>query len=372
MHSMGNSQETTLSQEQLQQFAQHLIQYISKMTDNELITMSRAMEGMTDNMISIDKDVIDLKEQLQQLRSGQISQNDLQEASDEVFTVIGSEETQKRIAKSVDQELVDKFKNLPPAKKALAKSGLIGAAGAITPIAIVGAAIAIPVALVALPLVLLYTGLKRAMPSKEKFQETWQEIKNSLTHDMKNLANKAPGETNLEKLWKSAHKPGVTAENPNLEEFLTKYCFPDQESGKEVKVKFDFDKIEALKATVKTIGLDLDKDIDRIVRKGESKFSKDYVNVNKDGIDTQFIATVDKIATAVKEEHLLPTPNLYFAGIQDIFESKLAEIKQTKAEEKAAKQENSFLNKIKSSFNKSSSHAESVEAGRGGSSDISR
>ncbi|XGA08574.1 MAG: hypothetical protein U0X86_000832 [Wolbachia endosymbiont of Xenopsylla cheopis] len=292
---------------------------------------------------------------LRRLGSGSINESEMSDAIDRAAETVSSSEVQEQLENKIKSDpsflkkMQEKWNSLDNKDKALfvlsksekAAGKVFGAAlllSLLPVIAVVGLAVAI------------IGGLKLATPSKAEFKKTGQEI----MHSIKNAANVLPRETNLEKLWKSTHKPGVTSENPNLEEFLTKYCFPDQESGKKAEVKFDPDKIEALKATVKTVGLDLDQSIDRVVEKGDSIFRSDYVKTNKDGIDTQFIQTINDVVTKVMaKDH----------RIEDKFKDKLTEVKQAKEEEKAAEKKGSFASKF--SFSKqSSSHAESVETGR--------
>ncbi|WP_339046017.1 hypothetical protein [Candidatus Mesenet endosymbiont of Agriotes lineatus] len=293
------------------------------------------------------------------LSSDSISESEMSEAVDQAAKVVSSPEAQKQLKNKIEndpsfvKEQLTKFNKLSNKDKSLFGLSTFGIAiGA--PLAIVALPILATVAAVAGLAIAIIGGLKLATPSKAEFRKTGQKI----MHDVKNAANVLPRETNLEKLWKSTHKPGVTSKNPNLEEFLTKYCFPDQESGKKAEVKFDPDKIEALKYAAKEVGLDLD--IDRMVRKGESKVSGDYVQgKSSQAQDNKFIATASEIATAVMEKHRLPDSKNVFTGIQGIFESKLTEIKQAK-EEKAAEKKNSFSSMLQ----RSSSHTESVEAGR--------
>ncbi|WP_339047731.1 hypothetical protein [Candidatus Mesenet endosymbiont of Phosphuga atrata] len=285
---------------------------------------------------------------LEILNSNSANKNKISDAVDRAAETVFSPEGQKKLKSKIEndpsfvKEQLTKFNKLSNKDKSLFGLGTFGIAiGA--PLAIVALPILATVAAVAGFAIAIIGGLKLATPSKAEFKKTGQGI----MHSAKNAADVFPGKTNLEKLWKSTHKPGVTSENPNLEEFLTKYCFPDQEPGKKAEVKFDPDKIAALKYAAKEVGLDLD----RMVEKGNSTFKSDYIN--KDGIDTQFITTIDKIATAVMaKDHL----------IEGKFEAKLAEVKQAK-EEKAAEKKGSFASKF--SFSKqSSSYTENVETGR--------
>lgn len=285
------------------------------------------------------------------LNSGGVSEDEIKGAVNRSIGALLDLEVTKELEdkiktdRSFSKKIQEKWNRLSNKDKAVLGFG--------TAIVAVGAPVALPilatVAAVAGLAVAIIGGLKLATPSKEEFKKTGQEIK----HSAKSAANILPGETNLEKLWKSAHKPGVTAENQNLKPFLEKYCFPDQNPGEKIEVKFDPDKIEALKAAVKEVSLNLD--IDRMVRKGKSKIGGDYVQGKSNQVHgnegSKFVETVSDIATTVMTNS---------SQIESEFKSKLAEIKQAKATEAAAKKENSPFSRLK----RSSSHTENVDMSR--------